>query len=485
MRSMSRRAFFEESMIAAAAAAAAPALARADETKPGSAGVRPGPGETIRHAVLGCRIRGKVHADAFAALPGVEVAYVCDPDQQLAAELADTIEKKYGRRPKVVQDLRVVFDDKSIDTVSIASPNHWHALSAIWGMQAGKDVYVEKPVSNTLEEGRRMVQVARKTGRLCQAGTQNRSGGATKAAAEYIHAGKLGDVNFARTVIYGRRGSIGPRGVFEPPAQVDYNLWLGPATHETLTRRNLHYDWHWVWDTGNGELGNNNIHMIDLVRWMLQLTGPGDSVVSVGGRLGYEDAGETPNTQMVVHTFGKTTVIQEVRGLKTAPFSDKFKSGWIIYGSEGFIAGDSLFDPDGKLVQTFSGKGENHFGNFINAVRAGKREMLNAEILEGHQSTALCHVGNISHRLGRTAPPTEIEQWAHSNGLHEQVPQTLEKMLAHLRENNVDLLKTPLTLGAPLQIDAAKERFLDSDPANRLLAREYRRPFVVPEENEV
>jgi predicted dehydrogenase len=366
--------------------------------------------------------------------------------------------------------------------VSIASPNHWHALSAIWAMQSGKDVYVEKPVSHNVWEGRRTVEVARKTGRICAAGTQNRSSGSLAAAAEFIQAGKLGEVTLARTIIYGRRGSIGPRGTYDVPAQVDHNLWLGPGTQETLTRPRLHYDWHWDWDTGSGELGNNNIHYVDICRWMMGLTGLGDAVLSVGGRLGYEDAGETPNTQMVVHVFGPMTIIQEVRGLKTDPFSDKFKSGWIVHGTEGFIAGSSLFDPEGNLVQTFSGPGENHFANFIKAVRSRRQEDLNADILEGHQSSALCHIGNISHRLGQPMSPAAIKQGLQDDKLHDDVPRTLSRMISHLRENEVDLEKTLLTLGPLLQIDSDREMFLNHPTANALLRREYRQPFAVPEE---
>ena len=323
------------------------------------------PADGWPHAVIGCRIRGRVHAKEFGRIPGVRVAYVCDPDRDLAEELAGQVEKEHGYRPQTVQDMRRIFDDKTVKTVSIAAPNHWHALAAIWAMQSGKDVYVEKPVSNTIEEGERMVQAARKLGRICQAGTQNRSVGAHAAIVDYLRAGKLGEVSLARTIIYGKRGAIGQRGTYPIPSNIDYNLWLGPASQLSLTRPQLHYDWHWVWDTGNGELGNNNIHYVDLVRWMLGLNGLGDSVWSIGGRLGYEDAGETPNTQMVVHTFGKQTIVQEVRGLKSGPFSEKFKAGWILYGTEGFIAGTSLFDPAGNLVQTFNGPSENHFANFI------------------------------------------------------------------------------------------------------------------------
>ena len=481
MSPQTRRQFFEESLIAAAAASVGISRpeAHAEETK------RPSPNDVVRHAVIGCRIRGRVHAQTFGSVPGVEIACVCDPDRQLAEELATAVEKKSGRRPKVIQDLRVIFEDPAVDTVSIAAPNHWHALAAIWAMQAGKDVYVEKPVSKTVAEGRRMVQVARKTGRICQGGTQNRSSGAIAAAADYVRSGKLGKITLCRTLVYSGRGPIGSKGVYEVPAGVDFNLWLGPGMQETLTRPNLHYDWHWVWDTGNGELGNNNIHYIDIVRWVAGLNGLGESVISIGGRLGYEDAGETPNTQIVVHKFGPTTVIQEVRGLKTPPFSDKFKSGWVVEGTEGFIAGESRFDREGNLVETFTGKTDNHFANFIQAVRSRRREDLRAEIAEGHQSTALCHLGNISYRLGRTAPASDIVEQLRQHDLGAGTVDACTRMIAHLGDNRVDLKSTPLTIGPLLRLDSAKEEFVNQPAANGLLACDCRRPFVVPGEREI
>jgi predicted dehydrogenase len=469
-------------MIATAAAVAAGATAPrtlAQETNKASAN------ETVRHAVIGCRTRGRVHAAEFGRLPGVEIAYVCDPDADLAAALAASVEKATGRRPKAVADLRAINDDKSVDTISIAAPNHWHALAAIWAMQAGKHVYVEKPVSNTIAEGRRIVQTAEKTGRICQTGTQNRSNTALAAAADYIRAGKLGDVTLARTIVYGRRDSIGPRGTYKVPKNVDYNLFMGPAADVPLTRPNLHYDWHWVWNTGNGELGNNNIHYVDICRWLIGLDGLGDSVFSVGGRLGYEDAGETPNTQMVVHTLGPVTIIQEVRGLKTDPFSPKFEAGHIVHGTEGFIAESSLFDPDGKLVRTFEGRAENHFANFLKAVRDGRRDELKADIREGHASSSLCHVGNISYRLGRAESVEAIARHIGGLSAHPEVGRTFEKMTAHLRDNGVDPDRTRLTLGPLLRIDSGREAFVGSPEADALLARTYRRPFVVPEENQV
>jgi len=475
--SLSRREFFEQSLFAAAAAAAAGSVAlpaRAAENAPST------PSEVIRHAVIGCRIRGKVHVAEFGKQPGVEIAYVCDPDVALAEAQADIIAEKWGKRPTVVQDLRKIYDDKTVNTVSIAAPNHWHALAAIWAMQAGKDVYVEKPVCHNIVEGRRMVQTARKTGRICQGGTQNRSVGPLMAAAEYLRAGKLGEVKLARSIIYGKRASIGAPTACEMPPGVDFNLWLGPAVQEKLTRKTFHYDWHWVWDTGNGEMGNNNIHMVDICRWLLGLEGLGDSVVSIGGRLGYEDAGETPNTQLTVHRFGPATIIQEVRGLPSKPFSDKFKSGYVVYGSQGIVADGSLFDLDGKLVRKFEGEGENHFANFMRAVRSRKSAELNAEIEKGHVSTGLCHVANISHRLGERLPVAEIESRLSAGDFGTDARGSLTSMIAHLRENGVDLDKTPLTLGPQLKIDSPKESFVGHEGANALLGREYRKGFELP-----
>jgi predicted dehydrogenase len=472
MTRVTRRRFFEESMIATAAAAATPQLLMAEDNTEKAAN------NTIRHAVIGCRIRGKVHAAEFGQQDGVEVAYVCDPDEALANELAATVEKQQGKRPQAVQDLRHIFDDKSVDTVSVAAPNHWHALAAIWAMQAGKDVYVEKPVSHNVVEGRRMIDAVEATGRICQVGTQRRSIGGLKAAAEFIKQGKLGDVTFARSIIYGNRGSIGSKGVYDLPKNVDYNLWLGPAPMTKLTRPNLHYDWHWDWNTGGGELCNNNIHIIDTCRMLMGLEGLGRSVLSIGGRMGYEDAGETPNTQIVVHDFGKVTIVQEVRGLKSDPFSKQFNAGWVIHGTNGFIADESLFDLDGKLVETFKGPSEDHFVNFIKAVRSGKRADLNADITEGHQSTALCHVGNISHRVGQPLPVAQIATAIEQAELHEDVARTFDRTVKHLEGNGVDLSKTPLTMGQHLKIDA--ESFVDNAPANMLLARTYRKPFELP-----
>jgi predicted dehydrogenase len=435
--------------------------------------------ETISHAIIGCQIRGRAHAEAFSQLDGVQVTHVCDPDRSLAEALADSLEARTQRRPHVVADLRRVFQAEAVDTVSICTPNHWHALATLWALQADKDVYVEKPLSHTVEEGQRMVAAVARSQRVCQVGTQNRSHGGLRAVREFLQAGGLGPLSLARTLVYGRRDSIGMAGRYSPPPDLDYNLWLGPASADHLNRPQLHYDWHWVWDTGNGELGNNNIHYVDIVRWLIGSQGPGDEVLSIGGRLGYADAGQTPNTQMVVHRFSDFPIIQEVRGLPTGPFSAQVKDGWVISGREGSISGTSWFDPQGQLVKTFAGEPENHFANFIDSVRQRRPESLAAPVTEGHQSTMLCHLGNISHRVGRPASVQEIERRLTEWSWHPAIWETFQRFVGHLRENQVDLAATPLTLGPTLKL-TPDHRFEDHWEANRLLSRSYRAPFELP-----
>jgi predicted dehydrogenase len=482
MSHLTRRRFLEDSILATAAAAAAASSAGpllAEET------ARPSANDKITAAIIGCGIRGKVHGREAARFADCDIAYVCDPDIARMAEVSAIVTAAGRPAPKEVQDLRKICDDKSVDVVFISTCNHWHALAAIWAMQAGKDVYVEKPVSHNVAEGRRIVQVARKTNRICQGGTQNRSNTALAAVVEYMRAGKLGEVKLARSIVYGGRGSIGEPGKYELPSGVDYNLWAGPAPMSPLTRPKLQYDWHWVWETGNGELGNNNIHSLDICRWGLGLSGLGRSVISYGGRFGYKDAGETPNTQVCIFDYGAKTIVSETRGLKTDPFHPNYKGGWIFFGTEGIISSTSLFDLKGNLVRTFEGEAKNHFANFMQAVRSRKRADLTADILEGHQSTALCHTGNISWRLGRQASLAEIREQLGRLAVQENVLDTFDRTTSHLEANRVDLAQTRLTLGTHLQLDGEREAFVGNPAADALLSREYRKPFVVPSESEI
>ncbi|MFN0078505.1 MAG: Gfo/Idh/MocA family protein [Prosthecobacter sp.] len=478
MQNFTRRRFFEDSLMAAAAVAL-PAPIFAAETKSVSSNSK------LTAAIIGCGIRGKAHARELAKLADCDVAYVCDPDLDRADEVGALLVELKRPMPKKVQDLRAVYADKSVDVVFIATPNHWHALAAIWAMQAGKDVYVEKPVSHNVAEGRRIVQVARKLGRICQTGTQNRSRAPLAEAVKYMREGKLGEVKLARSIMYGGRGSIGGPVECPTPPRCDYNLWAGPAPMTKLTRSKFHYDWHWMWDTGNGDLGNSNVHALDVCRWGLGVTGLGRGVLSYGGRLGYTDVGETPNTQVGIFDFGDKTIVSETRGLKTVPFHPTIKSMWFFYGTEGIIAETSLYDPKGQLIRAFEGQSENHFANFLRAVRSRQHTDLAADILEGHQSSALCHIANISYRLGQTASPADIAKHLGDIKVHEDVQETFERTRQSMNDAGVDLEKTRFTLGQHLRVDGDKEKFIDNAQADALLARQYRAPFVVLGENEV
>jgi predicted dehydrogenase len=476
-----RRQFLENSMFAAAAAVAAGSGANvfaADEKKP-----LKGPGEKLGVAVVGCGGRGSDHLKTWVSRPDTEVLYVVDVDEKIAQQRAKQVAEKQGREPKIVADMRTAFDDKSVDVVSTATPNHWHALVSIWAMQAGKDVYVEKPVSHNVSEGRRIVEVARKYNKICQTGTQSRSNKGMQDAMKYVHDGKIGKLNVSRGLCYKRRPSIGKLGEYPIPEGVNYDLWLGPAQFAPLTRPRFHYDWHMQTPYGNGDLGNQGIHQMDLCRWALGVDKLSNSVFSYGGRLGYEDAGDAANTQMIVHDYGDRALVFEVRGLPTKPYKDA-NVGIILEGSDGYVvmasySSGAAFDKDGNKVHEFTGGGD-HYGNFINAVRSREVKDLNADILEGHLSSALCHLGNISYRLGTQTPVGEVKERLQSQSSPEHLVETYQRFTEHLTDNNLDLMTTKLSYGPTLAIDTASETFVNNSAADALLTREYRAPFVVP-----
>jgi predicted dehydrogenase len=486
MTRCSRRRFLEDSILAASVAAAGPlslAKAMAAEEKQSTS-----PSEKLRVAVVGVRGRGGEHIQAFLARKDVEIAYIVDCDEKVGNQRADAIAKKQGRRPKFVRDMREAFDDKSLDLVSTATPNHWHSLVAIWAIQAGKDVYVEKPVSHNVSEGRRVVEAARKYNRICQAGTQCRSMAGSIEAIDYVKSGKIGEVKLARGLCYKPRNSIGPRGTYPIPAEVDANLWYGPAEIKPLTRPKFHYDWHWQWDCGNGDLGNQGIHQMDIARWGLGVDTLSSQVMSYGGRLGYEDAGETANTQVIVHEFSGRTLVFEVRGLKTDPLREA-KVGVIFYGSEGCVVlnnytGGFALDKEGKVVKKFNGNGD-HFANFIDAVRSRNYKDLRGDILEGHLSSALCHTGNIAYRLGEQIPFAEAKKRLATLKTNEDTQETFERFSSHLAANDVDVKAVKIGYGGPLVFDPASETFPGNDAANAMLTRQYRKPFVVPAAGQV
>lgn len=482
MSHLSRRQFLENSMLATAAAALA------GRTRVGFAAENDtdeGTGKKLRVAVIGVNGRGGAHIAEFGARKDCEIAAIVDADEVIGNKNADALEKRFGKRPTVYLDMRKCFEDKSIDIASIATPNHWHALSAIWAVQAGKDVYVEKPVSHNVTEGRRVVEAARKYNKIVQTGTQSRSNPGMREAIKFMHDGGIGEVKLARGLCYKPRGSIGPRGNYDIPASVDYDLWSGPAQKQTLTRPKFNYDWHWQWDYGNGDLGNQGIHQMDIARWGLNEMNLGEAVLSYGGRFGYEDAGETANTQVCIHEFkGDKRLVFEVRGLKTDALMDA-KVGVIFYGTDGYLVmpnynGGMVFDKSGnKTDKVFNGGGDSHhFANFVKAVRSRKHEDLNADILEGHLSSALCHVGNISYRLGAPATAQEI---AKSLSSDKEALETLDRFQQHLLENQVSPEATKITLGPKLTLGGTEEFSGDhAADANKFLTREYRAPYVVP-----
>jgi predicted dehydrogenase len=384
--------------------------------------------------------------------------------------------------------MREAFDDKSVDVVSTATPNHWHSLVSIWAMQAGKDVYVEKPVSHNVSEGRRVVETARKYNKICQTGTQSRSNQGMKDAMKYVHDGKIGKLNVARGLCYKRRVSIGPLGNYPIPKGVNYDLWLGPAQYAPLTRRNLHYDWHMQFPYGNGDLGNQGIHQMDLCRWGLGVDRLSNSVLSYGGRYGYQDAGDAANTQMIIHDYGDKALVFEVRGLNTHKYKNA-DVGVIFEGSDGYVvmtsySSGAAFDPQGNKLHDFSGGGD-HYGNFLAAVRSRVYTDLNADILEGHLSSALCHLGNISYRLGAPLAAGEVKDRLQGLSSPEHLVETYARFTEHLSDNKLDLGATKVGFGEKLSVDTANEKFVDNSAADAMLTRDYRAPFVVPPAGQV
>ncbi|MEO7889508.1 MAG: Gfo/Idh/MocA family oxidoreductase [Vicinamibacterales bacterium] len=375
------------------------------------------PNDRVRIAIAGCGGRGQSHVDGWLGLPNVEVVALCDVDDaHLASTLARVAQKGATTKPVTYTDFRKLLEDKTIDAVSLATPNHWHTLQTIWACQAGKDVYVEKPCSHNIFESQQIVAAARKYDRLVQQGSQSRSSPALQEAVTRMRSGELGDVYMARGLCFKWRDTIGRTGPSPVPAGVDYDLWTGPAPKREFTKNRFHYNWHWFWDTGNGDLGNQGIHEVDIARWGLGVTHP-TKVTSIGGKFMFDDDQETPNTMTSLFEFevdGKPkTMSFEVRHWITpheAGINGERPGNTIgnqFYGSKGYLVIDNY-----NKYYSFMGKeqtpgpaatqSDHHWANFINAVRSRRREDLTAEIQEGALSCNLVHLANISYRLGRT-----------------------------------------------------------------------------------
>ena len=488
MNKIHRRQFIRNSLLATAAFKTWPLIAQSS-VKSRIIGAN----DDIRCAVVGFNGRGKSHIEAFSTMKGARLVALCDVD---SAVLGKELQKANDAGGKVegYTDVRKLLENKDIDVVTFATPHHWHATGAIWAVQAGKDVYVEKPASHNVWEGRKMVEAARKYNRIMQTGAQCRSSVGLQEAIAWLREGHLGKIIRARGLCYKRRDSIGKTTGPQPvPETVNYDLWCGPAPLDPPRRNNkkngpIHYDWHWFWEYGNGDLGNQGIHQMDIARWALGEPEISPRVISIGGRLGYEDDGMTPNTQIVFHDYKAAPLIFEVRGLPTASDSTKMDEyhgasiGVVVDCEGGSIVIPSytkaiVHDKAGKEIKTYE-EGGDHFANFIEAVRSRKHTDLHADIAEGHISAALCHTGNISYRVGQLLSPEGILDALKGNS---ELAESFGRMEEHLGANKVDLRQTSLMLGAVLKMNPKTERFTNNNKANDLLTREYRKPFVVPE----
>lgn len=477
MSRQSRRTFLSRSAGAAAAGLGAWAFAA-----PKASARVLGANDAVRVAVAGLHGRGASHVSELLSIPGVHITYLVDPDVTTFADRVKAVEAAGQATPRTVQDIRQALDDPNVDCVTIATPNHWHALMTIWACQAGKDVYVEKPSSHNVHEGRIAVEAARRYNRIVQHGTQSRSSPEWAGAIEFIRAGKAGKLRVARGLCYKSRPSIGFKPVQTPPPELDFNLWLGPAPDMPFHRNLVHYNWHWFWATGNGDIGNQGVHQMDIARWGIPGATLPKKVISLGGRFGYEDQGETANTQLAFLDYGETQLIFEVRGLPTEGLH-KQRVGNIFHCDEGLVIGNAFYPKGSDGSETIPsaprGPGEGHMGNFIAAVRSRRQEDLNADILEGHYSSALCHLANISLRLGERVPFGSRPGSLLDNPEAEEALARMEEHLA--RGNGLKLEGMTYLLGRTLHIDIQAETIVDDSQAASLLTRHYREPFVVPE----
>jgi predicted dehydrogenase len=425
----------------------------------------------------------------------LKIVALCDVDQSFLERESRPF-KDRGEQIATYADLRKVLDDRSIDAVVVALPNHWHALATVWACQAGKDVYVEKPFSYNIWEGQQMVAAAKKHGRMVQVGTQNRSSRLLRRTFESLRGGELGPLRFAHALVYRPREGIGKISAPTPvPPTVDYDLWCGPMSKGPLMRRQLHYEWHWFWDTGNGEMGNNGVHVIDLCRWALGQNEPPPRAISIGGRLGFDDCGETANTQVALFDYQPAPMICEIRNVSVAKEPNpigryrNLTQGIIIDCENGYFAGDAtggaLFDKQGKKIKDITDDGESkgletaHLSNFAGAVRSRKRTDLVAEATDGYLSAVCCHMANVSHRLGKQTSSETIRATVKEQ---RELSDAFERCAEYLRENAIDLKSSEATLGPWVTFDPDQQRFIKdfAEAADKLSTRHYREPFVVP-----
>ncbi len=451
--------------------------------------------DEIRVGVAGIRSRGWSHVMGLQNLEGVRVVALCDVDKGVLENRQRELKEK-GIETDIYRDFRDLIARDDIDVVSIATPNHWHAMQTVWACAAGKDVYVEKPISHNVREGRLMVEAAARHGRIVQTGTQSRSSSAIRDAIAWMQAGNIGKPTLARGLCYKPRSSIGKvKGSQPAPKGIDYDLWVGPAPMKPLSRGRLHYDWHWDFDTGNGDLGNQGIHQMDLCRWALGYERMPDRVLGYGGRFGYDDDGNTPNTLISVLDYPEAPIIFEVRGLPRNLAAQKknwggsmdrylgMSIGAAIHCEEGTLllpnySSARVIDRSGREIRKWQGA-QNHFQNFIDAVRSRDASTLTGTVEGGHLSSALCHLGNISFMRGEEVSPGQAAgriTWPTT------AAGDVERMVGHLSSNGVDFESSGIVAGKILDFDASTERFSNDPQANKMLFRAGRADYVFPEE---
>jgi predicted dehydrogenase len=474
MKNLNRREFLERSLLGVTAASAGVQLQAAGQQKTSS------PNESLGIALVGAGGRGRDHLSSFLTLSDVQITAICDVDEKSAAAAQKIVQDKSGHQPRIYRDIRKLLEDKSVEAVSIATPNHWHTLAAIWALQAGKDAYVEKPISHNVWEGRQIIEAARKYNRVVTQGSQRRSWPSHIKAMEFLRSEKLGKLKSVHGICYKPRGSIGKMADAPVPEGVDYNLWLGPAPERPFNPNRFHYNWHWHWDYGNGDLGNTGIHDMDVIVWGIGRKELPKRVLSLGGRFGYEDQGETPNTQIVALDYGDLPVTYEVRGLQSPPLFNA-RMAAIFRCAEGdlVVANGPVaaFDLNGKQIQSFGERAEDppHFRNFVDAVKSRRPEDVRVSVLEAHLGSAFCHLPNISYRLGSMQPLSTRDPF----GSFETANECYHRVQQHLK--GLDLEKTEFRMGRELTLDPKTEKFLKDPKADELLRRDYRKPFVVPE----
>ncbi|MCL4181612.1 MAG: Gfo/Idh/MocA family oxidoreductase [Verrucomicrobia bacterium] len=453
-----------------------------------------GANDDLRLAVIGLGGKGGQHVERFSQAPGVRVTALGEPDPKRLAAHADKL-KQRGTTAFTATDPRLVLEREDVDAVVIATPNHWHALLTVWALRAGKDVYVEKPISHSVGEGARMVEETQRAGRIVQSGTQYRSCPGLRGAAAWLREGHIGKPLWAHIVWFEHRPPIGKCAPFIP-TDLDYDLWCGPAPLEPLTRPKLHYDWHWFWSTGDGDLGNSGIHAFDACRMFIPGAVFPRRLIGLGGRFTYDDAAETPNTQFTLMEYPQLPIVLENRNLsmeKDAVVMDRFRGvqeGFVLQYEGGYFAGfrlgGAVFDNTGKEIRRFRGdNGEGHQANFLKALRSRKTSDLNAPIHEGHVSSAVCHLGNLSYRLGR---PGDAQACQAKLGDRSPVAEGFPRLVKSLEGIGVDLAKTPFSLGPWLELDTQTGDILGTEggdagqleQARRLARGTHRAPYAFP-----